>query len=64
MEFWTRALGRLQEMERSQAWLARRVGRTPQAINNYVKGHRPTPKSLQREVALILDLREEQVAAA
>jgi hypothetical protein len=64
MEFWELVIGRLTVMERSQAWLARRLGRNPQTINMYRKGHRPTPERLRREIALLLDIREQAEVAA
>lgn len=56
MEFWESVVGRLAAMERSQAWLARRVGKLPTTLNNYRKGHRPTPERLKRDIALVLGL--------
>ncbi len=62
MEFWERVIAELAAIERSQAWLARRVGRNPQTLNMYRKGRRPTPKGLRREIGLILGLKDEVAA--
>lgn len=58
-------LGRLAAMERSQAWLARKLNyKSPSALHYYVNEHRPWPRSVKVAVALVLDIRSERGAAA
>jgi hypothetical protein len=66
-EFWQRALGRLEAMERSQGWLARKTGVSPQRLNNYVRGIRRTPDDIRTRVEALLSMRallmEEELVA-
>jgi transcriptional regulator with XRE-family HTH domain len=55
-EFWQRALGRLEAMERSQGWLAKKAGMSRQRLNNYVRGYRRTPDDIRLRVEAHLDL--------
>ncbi len=61
-EFWQAALGRLEAMERTQAWLARRLGVSRQCVHRMVHGKDSTPKQTRRAVAVLLDIRTERAA--
>lgn len=61
--FWQQVRGRLEAEERSLSWLAKRIGVKRSALGNYVNGHRTTPESVRKAVALVLDIREKPVAA-
>lgn len=62
-EFWTRAAKRLEAEERTQAWLARRVGVSKQLVNMWVLGRIPTPAHRLEQVAAILDVTVEEPEA-
>jgi hypothetical protein len=47
---------RLVELERSQGWLARKLGVTPPTVNRWIKGALPILPNRQREIALALNM--------
>jgi hypothetical protein len=63
-EFWKQAGGRLEAMERSKSWLARRIGVSRSQLNNWSNGYRPTPERVRRDVALLLDISGREPVAA
>ena len=61
---------RLMEMERTQAWLARKLGLTQATISRWLNGNAPWPMSPRRlpQIAEVLgltveDLTEQEIAA-
>lgn len=53
---------RLRELDRTQGWLARKLGVTPSTINRWIKGTLPILPHRQRELALALGVRVEDIA--
>lgn len=47
---------KLKEMERSQMWLARKVERAPNTINEIIKGRQCPPISLLKSIANTIDI--------
>lgn len=56
-------LRRLAELERTQGWLARRLGVGPSTVNRWIKGTLPILPHRQRELALALGMRVDDLAA-
>jgi hypothetical protein len=54
-------LKRLQELDRTQGWLARKLGVDPSTVNRWVKGTAPILPHRQRELALALGVRVEDI---
>lgn len=54
---------RLQELERTQGWLARKLGVTPSTVNRWIKGGLPILPNRQREIALALNMPVADVRA-
>jgi DNA-binding transcriptional regulator YdaS (Cro superfamily) len=54
-------VARLRELDRSQGWLARKLGVTPSTVNRWIKGVLPMPARRQRELALVLGVRVEDI---
>jgi len=54
-------LRRLRELDRTQGWLARRLGVGPSTVNRWIKGTLPILPHRQREIALALGMRVEEV---
>lgn len=54
-------LRRLTELDRTQGWLARKLGVDPSTVNRWVKGTAPILPHRQRELALALGVRVEDV---
>ena len=54
-------LRRLRELDRTQGWLARRLGVGPSTVNRWIKGPLPILPHRQREIALALGMRVEEV---
>jgi DNA-binding transcriptional regulator YdaS (Cro superfamily) len=54
-------VARLRELDRSQSWLARKLGVTPSTVNRWIKGVQPMPARRQREMALVLGVRVEDI---
>lgn len=48
--------GRLEEMERSQSWLAKRVERAPNTISEIVKGRLRPSITLIEEISKVIDV--------
>lgn len=59
--FWALVSGRLQVAERSQAWLARRLGVSRSLVNQWMLGRTPAPSERQRQVAGLLDIRADEL---
>ena len=58
----TAILRRLAELERSQGWLARKMGVSPGTVNRWIKGTLPLLPHRQRELAAHLGVRAEDIA--
>lgn len=56
-------LRRLRELERSQGWLARKLGVTPSIVSRWIKGTAPVLPRRQREIALALNMSVDEVRA-
>ena len=54
-------LKRLRELERTQGWLARKLGVNPSTINRWIKGTDPILPRRRRELALALSVRVEDL---
>jgi DNA-binding transcriptional regulator YdaS (Cro superfamily) len=54
-------LKRLGELDRTQSWLARRLGVTPSTVNRWIKGVDPIIPRRRRELALALGVRMEDL---
>lgn len=63
-EFEREVLARLGEIDRTQAWLARRIGRSPSALHNYLTGRRPWPREVRLMVATLLDIKSDRTIVA
>lgn len=50
----TRIAKRLEEQERSQAWLARKLGVKRQTVGEWVRGDTACPRSRQAQIKLFL----------
>lgn len=55
-------LKRLTELDRTQGWLARKLGVDPSTVNRWVKGTAPILPHRQREIALALGVRVEDLS--
>lgn len=47
-------LRRLRELDRTQGWLARKLGVSPSTVNRWIKGTKPLLPHRRREISLIL----------
>lgn len=56
-EWWGKVSGRLEAMERTWAWLARRLGIDPSTLNKYKNGKHPTPERVRYAINLILGIK-------
>ena len=54
-------LKRLRELDRTQGWLARKLGVHPSTVNRWVKGIDPILPRRKRELALALGMRMEDL---
>ena len=54
-------LKRLGELERTQGWLARKLGVNPSTVNRWIKGTDPILPRRKRELALALGVRMEDL---
>ena len=56
-------LRRLRELDRTQGWLARKLGVGPSTINRWIKGTLPILPHRRRELALALGMRVEEIGS-
>ena len=63
VDFWADVQKRLDAEERTQAWLARRLGVTRSLINQYMLGRIPTPEARRTQVAQVMGMADDEVAA-
>jgi DNA-binding transcriptional regulator YdaS (Cro superfamily) len=63
--FWARVKGRLDAAERSQAWLARRLGVSRSLVNQWMLGRVAIPTERRQQVIDVMGIAvpEEEVAA-
>jgi len=57
----TKVAVRLEAMERSQAWLARKLGVTRQTIGAYVRGADRCPPARQAQIATIVERKPSEL---
>lgn len=58
----TRLAAALVEVERSQSWLARKLGVKPQSIGPWIRGQKPCPPARQAQIVLFLNGSRTQTA--
>lgn len=56
--------GKLKEMERSQLWLARKIERAPNTVNEIIKGRQCPSIAILKSIAEVIDVDCMELVAA